>query len=60
MLLERSFGLARSGATVGACLVAGVMTIAMDVVVLEGAAITVFVLTGRIIFVIGFNAAGIV
>ena len=36
------------------------MTIAMGVVVLEGAVITVFVLTGHFIFFIGFNAAGIV
>jgi hypothetical protein len=36
------------------------MTIAMGVVVLEGVAITVFVLTGLFIFFIGINATGIV
>ena len=36
------------------------MTIAMGVAVLEGVAITVFVLTGLFILFIGFNAAGIV
>jgi hypothetical protein len=36
------------------------MAIAMGVAVLEGAAITVFVLTGLFILFIGFNAAGIV